>query len=272
MNPNQMNTFFDSATPAEINGLAEGQTLQNQLAEPQEEVVEQELNTVEAIPPILASTTALPEAAVEETPQQLRFRDLREAKLKAEWERDDMARQIQELRSRSQPQAAPEPEDDDDYGVGEDDLVEGKHLAKIVKAVEKKVERRINKQYAQQNAQTQQQLVENRLRQEFPDIDKVLGYSSQLAAQEPELARSLIANTDSYSQLKATYQMIKKLGIIPAEPTQDRQKIQQNMAKPKAVQSVTPRQSGLLDISQYDGNLSEEQKAAIWAETRRLAR
>ena len=66
--------------------------------------------------------------------------------------------------------------------------------------------------------------------------------------------------------------MIKKLGIIPAEPTQDRQKIQQNMAKPKAVQSVTPRQSGLLDISQYDGNLSEEQKAAIWAETRRLAR
>lgn len=169
--------------------------------------------------------------------EERNFRALREAKVKAERERDDAIAYINQMKSQQQPQ---QPEDDEDIVLGADELAEGKHLTKVQKKI-KKLENQL-KEYQQQSSVV---TVETRLRSQYPDFDSVVSSTNiqSLAQQYPEIAATIDSSSDLYSKAVSAYTMIKKLGIIPdTSYDEDKIKAKVNAAKPRPLTSVSPQQ------------------------------
>ena len=277
----QINSFFESGMPAQINQIDAAQTgnlqenIQQASQQPMATLQDLPAPEVEAAPETVQESAPVQQAPeepqlVKETGPQKSFREQRERMLKAEWERDELARRIQTYESsgiQRAPQARPV-EEEDDLGIAPDDIIEGKHLAKIIKTVEKRTERKV----MQQQEAMMQIMTENRLKTEMPDLDSVVNQDTlkTLRSMYPELAQSINTNPDLYSKAKSAYTLIKKLNIVEPAPSydyqQDRARIQQNMAKPKPVQSVAQRQSPLAQSVAYDGELTEGMKAQLWKE------
>lgn len=73
------------------------------------------------------------ETSGQESGQQMRFRDLREARDRAARERDDALRRLQEYESRASTSSPQSHDDEDDLSLDADSLVEGKHLKTVNK-------------------------------------------------------------------------------------------------------------------------------------------
>lgn len=281
----QLNSFFDGATPAQINQMPLESNGNLQSAQQQHHpaigagtttLQDLPMPEVEVQPEVEVKTheqAAAPEVSheVKESPQQMRFREVREGKLRAEWERDELSRRLQayEAGERQRTPAAKQVEEEEDYGIAADEIIEGKHLAKIIKQVEKRAERKV---IAQQEA-NMQSMTEMRLKMEMPDLDTVVNSETlnSLRKMYPELSNTVNSHPDLYTKAKAAYTIIKKLNIAPVDSNPydyeaDKRKIQQNISKPRAVQSVTPRQSALAQSSAYDGELTDALKAQLWKE------
>lgn len=278
---NQLNNFFDTATPAEINQMpiepsAEQPTIE--AVNPSEtmqdlpalELEQQEQPAIQEQPKQQAATIV---DEFKETPIQKNWREIREAKLRAEWERDQLAREISALKMQRQKPTITE--EDDDLNINPDAIIEGKDLQKIIKQERQRAERNYQRQLQQQQQQTVKQLNDYRIRQEMPDIDAVVNQNTVdiLKTNYPEIADSISANPDEYSKLKSAYVVMKKLGIVQStaqgyDHQQDKTRIQQNLAKPRPIQSVTQRQSPLANSGAYEGTLTDEMKAATWKEMR----
>lgn len=281
-----INSFFDNATPAQINQMPTAPAKDPQVQAQHPMVQPQDMGTLDQLPqvemseaepdvPVVEELQAVPAPIQPEEPaeskQQKSFRELRESKLRAEWERDELARRIQSYEEAKSRPTQQQPEPEEDFGIGEDEILEGKHIAKIVKQVEKRVERK----YQQQQQATMQNVTENRLKMELPDIESVLSTDNvkKLNQMYPELAQSISANPDYYSKAKAAYTLMKRLNIVedaPAVPAYDyeadRRRIAQNSAKPKPVQSVISRQSPLAASNAYDGELTDSVRTQLWKE------
>lgn len=280
----QLNSFFDNATPAQINQMTIESKGDLQAAQQIHPAIEAGTTTMQDLPMPEVETqpevevkadepARTPEIPLEvkESPQQMRFREVREAKLRAEWERDELARRLQSYESgeRQRTPQTKQVEEEEDYGIAADEIIEGKHLAKIIKQVEKRAERKV---MAQQEA-TLQSMTEMRLKMEMPDLDNVVNSETlnSLRKMYPELANTVNAHPDLYTKAKAAYTIIKKLNISNVETNgydyeADKRKIQTNMSKPRAIQSVAPRQSALAQSSAYDGELTDALKAQLWKE------
>lgn len=265
-----LNDFFSNATPAQINQLDTTQQppeLPSPVAEPVQEEVQEEAAQE-------APQVAQPEEQQQqpeepkETPSQMRFRELRERMLKAEWEREQLTKRLAAMETERAPRQ-PEKDEDLDLGIAPDELLEGKHLDKIIKAVEKRSEAK----FRQQQAQTMQTMVETRLKAEIPDLDAVVNSEtiSKLQAEYPDIASSIYSNPDLYSKAKAAYTMITKLGLAnPVDYSQDKQRIKQNLAKPKHVSSINTRPSALSQAESFESaSLSEQTKEQLWKEMRK---
>lgn len=266
--------FFDNATPAQINQLEQAapQADATQPIAAQDSVADLpalSAETIEALQETAPEPVQAPQPIVQEepkeTPAQRNWREVREQKLRAEWERDEALRQLQAMQQqKTQPQQI---EEDDDLGINPDDVIEGKHLAKIIKKVEQRTEKKVR----QQQEMFMQTMTEARIKTEMPDVDSVVNVQNLqlLRSQYPELAASINANPDLYSKAKAAYTLMTKLGIAQGtaqayDYAQDKQRIAQNMAKPKPVQSVAQRQSPLAQANAYDGPLTEDMKKSLW--------
>src|SRR5665213_1128673 len=178
--------------PLEVEPAAEAasQTLEEMFEE-------QDINDAETVP--------VPQAVapVEQrtTPQQS-FRELSEKAKRAERERDDLARRIQEM---EQQRAVPHVHEEDDVRLNPDDLVEWKH-------VDKKM-RRYEEQLQAYQAQSAASAAEMRLRNQYPDFERVVTTENveQLRSMYPDIADSLSSNTDLYSKASSAYTLIKRL-------------------------------------------------------------
>ena len=291
---NQIADFYANATPAEINGLVEpGSQSQKQSTQQTSPEAKLDLSSLSATQdqqgfgfPQQETQSLPPEDTADrhaesapqlssfsssepvETPAQMNFRKMREEKLRAEWERDELARRLSEYQKPAQ--QPHEQEEPLDLGIGDDDIVEGKTLAKIYKKIEEKVEKKLSKKFAQQQEVAHQQLIENRLKMEMPDIDVVVNSMNlaMLGQRFPEVAASVHANQDLYTKAKSAYTLIKQLGIVATtQPnSSDYQRIQQNLAKPKPVQAIQPRQSPLAEVDNYSGTLTKEMQQRYWEE------
>lgn len=158
---------------------------------------------------------------------------------RAERERDRADRLEAEMRKYTQQTQQPQPEPEEQY-LNEDELATGKHISKV----EKKYKREINLM-REELAQTKQQIADNVLRANYPDINKVITADNirTLADQEPELAMGLDHINDYTAKVQATYKMIKKLGIYAEDNYEkDREKVQKNVAKPRTLSSISPQQ------------------------------
>jgi hypothetical protein len=232
--------------------------------EPQETAAESDNLEVEA--------TEAPKAP--QQPQydpQASFKTLREAKLKAEAERDELMRKIAELEGRSKPvQQTQTQEDDDDLNLGADDLVEGKHISKIQKKSQSKIkelEERLSK-YEQQGAQERTEMA---LKAKYQDFDKVVTPDNIAMLNEayPEIARSLYTNQDLYTKAVSAYTLIKKFGIYQDSPfTSEKAQAIKNVNKPRPATSLSPQQgeSALTRANAFASGLTDDLKSQLLKE------
>lgn len=186
-------------------------------------------------------------------------------------ERDEMAAYIQQMRAQQEQPHIHDDEIEEDYSINlkDDDLVEGKEIAKLVKKINN-LESKLKK--SQQ--QSSQMSVETRLKMQYPDIEKVLSQENlmRLKNEEPELAYTISMNPDLYSQSVTAYKQIKKLGIVQDQPIQnyetEKQIIQKNISKPRPVVSINAQQgdSPLSRANAFANGLTEDLKKQLQRE------
>lgn len=199
----------------------------------------------------------------QETEGQRHFKNLRDKAERAERERDELYRMLQEERSKK-PAA---PEEDFSFSIGDDEIAEGKHLSKVQKKISK-LEQQV--QYYQQ--QTNQIAIEAKLRAELPDIEQVISGDNlrELAEKYPAIAKTLDANnSDLYNKAVAAYTMIKNLGIGQPDPyADDKARAQRNASKPKSAAVLSPQQgdSPLTKANAFASGLTPELQKQLWQE------
>ena len=213
-----------------------------------------------------------PTAQYQAQQQQDNWKELRlkaERAERAERERDEMVRRMQEFEQARMQQAAAQEEDDS--GVAPDALLEGKHYHSMRKEI-RELKREI-KGFKQQTSQT---LMENQLKAQYPDFYSVVSEDNlaELKRSHPAIAQTLAtaASSDAYSAAASAYSIIKELGIARStqESQQNRELIQRNAVKPRSVQSASP-QRGDSPLSQangfvVDGKASKEYQEQILKE------
>ncbi len=184
------------------------------------------------------------------------LRSLREKTERAERERDEAYRLIKEYESR-----LPNADDSDtDVNLGADDIAEGKHLSKVQKKI-KNLEEQL-RSYQQQNALTAAEL---RLRNKYPDFDKVVTKDNidLLKDKNPSAARLLASAQDADAAGESAYLFIKQL-TSSADPSYDKERelVQKNSVKPRPLASVSPQQgdSPLTRANAFANGLTDELK------------
>jgi hypothetical protein len=163
-------------------------------------------------------------------------------------ERDEA---LMRLKQMEEQRAEPE------LNLGPDDLAEGKHISKMQKKMD------------DMRRGFQQELQEIKLRSQYPDADKILSPENLelLKQQEPEIAAAIGASPDFYSKAVGAYKAIKRMGIYQ-DPTvfeSEREVVQKNAAKPRAVASLSPQQgdSPLSHANAFANGLTPELKAHL---------
>jgi hypothetical protein len=200
------------------------------------------------------------EKPVQETAQAKNFRSLKEARERAERERDEALRRIKQLEVNSA-----QPVDEPDIEIDPTALAEGRHVTKL----NRKMRQLEEKMHAYQE-QTAALTTEARLKVRFADFDQIVSKDNLdlLSAAEPELAQTLNASPDLYSKAVTAYKMIKKLGIVPEDYQSDKERIQKNATKPRPVASISPQQGdgALSHANAFANGLTPELKKQLYKE------
>lgn len=190
------------------------------------------------------------------------WRALNEEKQRLEYEN----RMLKEAQQKAQQYQ--QPEEDLTVNLNDDDLAEGRHLSKVNKKIQK-----LEKQLVDYQTRMQQLALENQIKSQYPDFEKVVSAEnvSLLNANEPELAMSIGANRDPYSQAIAAYKAIKRMGVVPEVSQVDQEQVERvkkNTAKPKTTASIsTQSESPLARANAFvDGKITKELQNKLYRE------
>jgi len=209
-------------------------------AEPEELTSEEQPSRDEKSPEIQPATVEV--APVKDNRVKTNWRELENAKTKAERERDELLVLLKQQQWQQQPQQQQAaPKEDAEYVLpGDNDIVEGKHLTSVQKEL-----RAVKSQLKQFQQQSASALAEARLKSKYPDFDQVVTPEaiSALKTIDPDAAYALDATTDLYSKAILAYKTLKNNGIVPQEANEeDKMRIQKNSVKPRPLVSVSPQQ------------------------------
>jgi hypothetical protein len=186
--------------------------------------------------------------------QERNFRELRDNKIRAEMERDNALRQIEELKKVEKRKLAP------------GDLVEWQD-----------VEREMADLKAQQAAyqkQITELTTETKIKSQYPDFNAVVNPESLQTLREkyPEIANTILSSPDLYAQAVTAYTFINNLNLAKKEQSAidpyalDREKAQVNATKPRPMASISPQQgeSPLSHANAFAEGFTEELKTKLW--------
>lgn len=240
-------------------------TIEMPTVEQESPVIENEPLSAEQLVEAVEAREEAPEQpqVVEEKPIERNFRALREAKERAEYERDQLALQMKKWQQSSDPLNQQVQSQEEDVTLNPDDLVEWRHVESKIKKLESKL-----RQYEEN---TTAYTTESKLNAQFPDFSKVVNSNSieMLKLQEPELAQALNATTDLYAKAVAAYKIIKKLGIHEEEDyNPNKEVIKNNTKKPRPLTSLSPQQgdSPLSKANAFANGLTDELKKQMYKE------
>lgn len=181
----------------------------------------------------------------------------------AERERDEAIAYIKSLQQGTQ-----QPEEDYSINIGSDDLVEGKHIAKMDKKVQKELNE-LKKQLQSYQQQTATMTTKARLQAQFPDFEQTVNADNiaLLREMEPEVAQILDQSTDLYNSGVTAYKMIKKL-TVPDSHQHEKAVAQRNAAKPKPLASISPQtaDSPLSRVNAFSEGLTDDLKKQLYRE------
>lgn len=202
------------------------------------------------------------EVAQQEDVSTKNWRQMRELKEKAERERDEAIAILQRVASSNDKKPEVKAESDEDLDLSDEDFVEAKHLKKYYKKIKDELE-----QYKQQTVNA---TVESQLKAQYPDFDKVVSQENIKLLRDlyPELAETVNSNPNLYSKAVSAYTLIKQFGISNNQYDADKEKVKQNMAKPRTANSITPQatNSALDNANAFANGLTPELKAQLWKE------
>lgn len=197
------------------------------------------------------------QVASQPTAEEINWRAIREKERRLERERDEALRLAEELKSRAQKA----PEEPEELAIGNDDIVEGKHLSKVQKEL-----RKIKEELNQYKQYTSQQTAETRLKSQYPDFDRVVNKDTieTLKYAYPELYNTLSSSTDVYSTGVSAYTLIKKFNIDQPYAA-DAEKAEKNIVKPKPTNSISPQRgdNALSRANAFAEGLTEDLKKQL---------
>ncbi len=192
-----------------------------------------------------------------EQPQQesVNWRHVREQMAQLKQQNEYLAREVQ---SQRQPAQQPKIEEDD-LGIGDDEIIEGKHLKKYIRELKNEV-KRTKEELTQYNTRSVQQYAEERLKRTYTDIDSVVTQENlqRLAQAKPSLYRSIVANTDLYDRGEAAYDAIKTfVGTEKPKIQQTQPMADLGSQKPRSVANSSPQapresESPLASVGGFD--------------------
>lgn len=132
--------------------------------------------------------------------------------------------------------------------------------------------RDVDKRFRELEHQLHQTSTENKLKNNYPDFDKVVNEAtiSHLKEKNPALAYAIGQVGDTYSQASAAYEAIKNLGIyVEDNYSKDRERAQENASKPRSLQSIASNaQKSHSPLSQVNAFAegSKEYREQLWKE------
>ncbi|HXB11343.1 MAG TPA: hypothetical protein VNZ45_05110 [Bacteroidia bacterium] len=191
------------------------------------------------------------------------FKAMREAKAQAQRERDELARQLEDLKAARE----------EELSIGDDELAEGKHLKKQNDRI-----RKLEAKIIETEKRNNDLLMESKLKSKYPDFDEVVNESSlsQLSKSDPDTADSIriLAKSNEYLAAVNAYKALKKDSSPLSVLTQDQQKALKNAAKPRPSVSISPTQgeSPLTRANAFAQGLTPELKAQLAAEMQEMRR
>lgn len=237
-----------------------------------DEVVQEELEEPIQLEPVRTKP---------DSSQQENFRKVKEARERAERERDALMSQMLEMQAKLQIQqqqqqkpVVQEPEEKDWFdGLDPESLVEGKQLKNIAQEM-----KAMKKQLREQQVQSQEIAMQAKIKSQYPDFDEVFNAQTitSLNEQYPDVANALRVMPDDYNKATAAYTMIKNLGIYKSSGDEMKKKTYEsdvlrakvNAAKPRPLTSVNPQQgdSPLSKANAFANGLTPDLKAAMLKE------
>lgn len=273
---------LDHQFPAEM-GVPQASSIQTQEIEQQQQEYEEpieQFNRINGIeeevqeeePIQLDQVQSEPIKSKPESSQQENFRKVKEARERAERERDALMSQMLEMQAKLQVQQPKQQvvEEEKDWfdGLDPESLVEGKQLKNIAQEM-----KAMKKQLREQQQQSQDMILQNKLRTQYPDIDSVVNKETieQLNQLYPIEAAALGEMTNKYSQAVLAYSTIKNLGLIKGQEMKkpayesDVLRAKVNAAKPRPLASVNPQQgdSPLSKANAFANGLTPDLKAQL---------
>ena len=222
-----------------------------------------ELQTNEENTQAQSENTGTVAAPTKDQLEERNFARLREKAVRAERERDEALRMVREIEAQKQRPV----EEEVNVNLGDDEIAEGKHLKNVAREL-KELKNELKK-YKQESATNS---VETKIRSNYPDFDSVVSRDNleSLRNSYPELAQTLLTSNDEYSRAASAYTLIKKLGIDSSGSYEmDKQRVQQNAAKPKPLASLTAQQTAggaLANANAFAGGLTKDLQAQLLKE------
>jgi len=263
---------------AESKQVVDNHQVHGEYADPNQQV--EELNEVEEVVQEEAEEPIQlePVRAKSETAQQENFRKVKEARERAERERDALMSQMLEMQAKlqvqqqvaqqQQPKQVVEEEKDWFDGLDPESLVEGKQLKNIAQEM-----KAMKKMLREQQVQSQEVAMQAKIKAQYPDFDEVFNVQTinSLNEQYPDVANALRIMPDDYNKATAAYTMIKNLGIYKGQEMKkpayesDVLRAKINAAKPRPLTSVNPQQgdSPLSKANAFANGLTSELKEQL---------
>ena len=173
----------------------------------------------------------------EENSKEYNFKQLREVNKQLEIRLEKYEARLEGVETSSKSSSSQaENKAEEDLEIGEEELVEGRHLKKALSRIEKIL------------YQKELEAIPDKLRGKYEDFDQVVTKENleKLNETEPELYRTIRSGNDLYAKGVAAYKTLKGLGYIPEDENLMKQKdhVQNNHKKPLSTQAI--RGSGAL--------------------------
>lgn len=196
--------------------------------------------------------------------------NLRNKYEQAEREKSELIRLLQERQGNNSP-------DNLDFNIGDDDIVEGKHISKVKRQMKSELAK-MQEELATMKRQSNQVVAENKARSKYPDLDRVLSHENIEALKDidPDAAQSISAISDPYAQFTYAYLAIKEKVLNNPQPTYnaDKEQLKKNALKPRASAGMSSQQgeSALAQANVFGARMTPELKEQLRKEMDQYAR
>lgn len=260
-------------------GLAENR---NREEEPKEELHTNQQNSNESNPEEQTSNTQNEvqeqNNQQQETEAQKSWRELAAQAEDGKRARQELGEAYRLMRMMQQQQMNPSQNQQQQYqqqnfdeeidfnSLRDDEFSDNKTLKKIIHQQNKQLQK-LEQNWKNSNKQSYQQIVETRIRSEYPDFQSIVSSENveKLRQKKPYIFNSISANQDLYEQAVGAYDAIKEFGIAkPTVPDRKQMQFNDNQGKPRASATIgtQERSSVMDDIGKYNYP-TEEQKEAL---------